>query len=128
MNSHSKYSEKWQFDELPPMNTAHTRRHWSSSHRESKKWEQLVWAVTSGARPDHPLEFAFVHCTRHSSTCPDYDNLVMSFKPVIDALKKNDMIVDDDMKRLQREYDWEYAPRKKGYITIKLGELSEPKR
>ena len=114
------YHREFRFDKLPPMNTAHTRRHWSVAHTEAKKWHSLVWAVSSSQRPDTPMERAFVHCTRHSSVCPDYDNVVMSFKPVIDAFKKCGFIVDDDMMRLDREYSWEYAPRKKGFITVEF--------
>ena len=110
---------------LPRMNTGHTRRHWSVGHREARRWtERLRVGMLMGRhkRPPKPLKMALVRLWRKSSRQPDFDNLVMSFKPVVDALVKLGLIEDDGPSQLDREYLWETAPPRKGSIKIELTE------
>lgn len=68
-----------------------------------------------------PLAKAKLTLTRHSSTEPDYDGLVSSFKPCIDALIMANVIENDRMSNVGKPtYLWELAPRNKGHITIKV--------
>jgi hypothetical protein len=95
-----------------------------------------VLLVVGSARPDEPLRRARVTLTRRSSVEPDYDNLVASFKPVVDALtrsRKNrngrwiiraDVLADDTPKILDREYRWEHAPSRHGSIRVEVEELN----
>lgn len=79
---------------LPPLNSARNK-HWRVKQREREAFAVLVAASTVGARPDAPLQRAIVWCVRRSSARPDYDNLVESFKIVLDALVRCDVLADD---------------------------------
>lgn len=55
---------------------------------------------------------------------PDYDNLVYSFKPVIDGLKNAGIIKNDDMLTIiDRKYSWCKVPEKMKHITIEVEEI-----
>lgn len=55
---------------------------------------------------------------------PDYDNLVYSFKPVIDGLKNCGVIKNDDMLTIvDRKYFWTKVPEKMKHITIEVEEV-----
>ena len=108
---------------LPAMNTAATRRHWTAGARAAKQWTTLVAAHLAGRRPPAPLPRSRVTLVRLSSTVPDYDNLVMSFKPVLDALVKLDVLADDGPTYVERVYRWERARPKRGMIGIEVVEL-----
>ncbi len=109
-----------EFHYLPPMNTAHTRRHWSVAHREARRAKDHVWAAIHREKPQKPLERAHVVCTRFSSRQPDHENLAMSFKAWIDALVHHGVIVDDDPGHLTREYRWIKAKRGEGRICMEV--------
>lgn len=56
---------------------------------------------------------------RRSSRSPDYDGLVHSFKPVMDALKFHGIIQDDSMANIGvPEYRWEKTQSGKGHIQL----------
>ena len=109
---------------LPKMNTSHTRgRHWSVGHRESEYWHKRVWAEMQGKKPDRPLKRATGTFTRHSTREPDFENLAYSFKEIIDALVKLDILEDDAPTNLTRTYGWEKAKPSSGKVTILLEEV-----
>ena len=109
---------------LPKMNTSHTRgRHWSVGHREAKYWMDRVWVEVQGLKPDRPLKRARGTFTRHSSREPDYENLAYSFKEIVDALVKLDILEDDAPKNLERVYQWKKGKAGAGRVTIQLEEL-----
>ena len=110
-------------DKLPGMNTAHTRRHWAVAHKEARNWRDWIWWALRGAglkTSQMPLQNVSVVLTRHSQKEPDFDNMVYSWKPVVDALVSNDIIEDDAPKYLKREYRWEFAKARHGHVTIKI--------
>ncbi len=96
--------------------------HWSVRHRESQKWHKRLMGKMILSRispPARPLAKAHVTLIRYSSRAPDYDGLVQSFKPVMDALKKCLIISDDNMKVIGRpDYRWECAKQNEGKIEI----------
>lgn len=100
---------------------------WHSRHNESRKWHQRVLGSMIVKRltvPPMPLDRAKVTFIRHSSRCPDYDGLVHSFKPVMDALKKSLIIKDDSMAHVGiPEYKWVLAKKKEGKITVIVEEI-----
>ena len=109
---------------LPKMNTSHTRgRHWSVGHREAKYWMDRVWVEVQGLKPERPLKRARGTFTRHSSREPDYENLTYSFKEIVDALVKLDILEDDAPKNLERVYQWKKGKAGAGRVTIQLEEL-----
>ena len=100
--------------------------HWSARRRHDSRWKDLVWLETRGKWPKDPLERALVVCTRYSSarSSPDRDNLVASFKPLIDALQRT-VIVDDSPEHMTAEYHWEKCPRGEGRVVIEVTEVGE---
>lgn len=101
---------------------------WHSRHRESQRWHKRVLGrmlLERKSPPPAPLKRAQLTLIRHSSRAPDYDGLVHSFKPVVDALKKCLVISDDNMGVIGRpDYKWEKAGQKAGKIEIRVLEIA----
>jgi hypothetical protein len=122
---------------LPPMNTKATRRHWSVLAKEATQWRDALVPMTAGKRPPQPLGRARIVLTRCSASKvePDFDNLVMSFKPIVDALttsspnrngrwiSRADVLADDSPKVLERVYRWEQCPLAEQGVTIEVEEI-----
>lgn len=115
------YTLEIRLEGLPPMNAGH--KHWRLAGEDRKVWRQnAAWAAKVG-KPSEPLARCSITCTRHSPTEPDYDNLVISFKSIIDGLKDAGVIVDDKSSCIvERKYLWEKAPPKKGFVTVRVEE------
>lgn len=80
--------------------------------------------MCSGKQPKEPLEKCEVICTRFSSRKSDFDNLVASFKPVIDGLRDARIIKDDDESVIvKRDYLNAKCKPGEGHITVKVTEL-----
>lgn len=124
MDVATKYKVELQIMGLPSISANGPHGHWATKAKERKLWHSLV-AYNLGRRlPPKPLEKAKLTLIRHSSSEPDSDGLVISFKPVIDALVKAGVLVNDKRGNIgMPEYDWRQAPPKKGFITIKIEEL-----
>jgi Holliday junction resolvase RusA-like endonuclease len=104
-----------------PRTTNGSHGHWRAKAAQTKQWKQKVFAKAWPLRPSEPLDCALITFTRFSSVEPDFDNLVISFKPIMDGLRQAKIIVDDKKKNVGRpEYLWEYAPKGKGKIKIKI--------
>lgn len=105
---------------LPPT-TNGSHGHWRAAAAKRKEWRQASCFVASGNRPPEPLRNAKLTLTRFSSNRPDFDNLTISFKSVVDGLKDAKVIHDDkDSVIIERVYQWEKAPPKKGKIRIQV--------
>ena len=86
-------------------------------------WHRLV-SLAISHKPESPIKICKVICIKYSSRKCDYDNLVYSFKPVIDGLVLSGIIKDDDMMTIiDRKYMWCKFPEKDSYITIEVQEL-----
>jgi Holliday junction resolvase RusA-like endonuclease len=108
---------------LPKMNSGHT--HWTVVGAERKKWRSFVCTLIrfNGLYSQAPLERCALTCTRHSPREPDFDNLVISFKSIIDGLKDAGVIVDDKPSCIvERKYLWVKCPPKKGFVTVRVEE------
>lgn len=95
--------------------------HWAVKHTTRKSLKQEIALKTRGKCPVKPLELFTVHITRH---CParnflDYDNMVTSFKAILDGLKNAGIIKNDSWKYVTRE---NYFPDQKidSKMLIKL--------
>ncbi len=103
--------------------------HWRERRKHDSRWKQLVGYELRGKFPPKPFERAFVVCTRFSasSKAPDRDNLVASFKPLVDALVDpplaRPVLVDDSPDHMTAEYHWEPCPRGKGRVVIEVAEV-----
>ena len=100
--------------------------HWSARRRHDSRWKQLVCIELMGKLPKERLVRAFVSCTRYSAarSSPDRDNLVASFKPLLDALQY-DVIWEDSPEHMTAEYHWEKCGRGEGRVVIEVTEVGE---
>lgn len=102
------------------------RKHWWTKVKEIQEWEKIIYFSTLGKLPPKPLEKASLILTRHSSRAPDYDNLTISFKAVVDSLRKVKIIKNDSMDVIGKpEYNWVKCKNGQGHITIEVYELTE---
>ena len=112
------------FDTLPKLYSG-KQGSWQASWGETKRWrhrvaEQLNW---KRGRPQTPLARATISCVRASSQEPDGENLAWSFKPIIDALVREHVLVDDDPGRLERHYAWVPAAPGHSHIQVSVKEV-----
>ncbi len=79
------------------------RMHWAARRKYQQRWNVLLWAERSkawwGYRPP-PLR-ARVEIERRSSRVLDEDNLYGACKVVVDALKINELVVDDSPTHME---------------------------
>lgn len=123
VSSRDAYHVKIEIPGLPKPTNQLIRRHWSFITKEKKTWYQAV-KLSLVNIPDKPLTKARLRFGRHSTTSPDYDGLVSSFKWVCDGLVDAGVIIDDNMKVIGvPEFYWEKAKRGKGFITVEVTEV-----
>lgn len=102
------------------------RRHWSLLTKEKNKCHNAVLIAIGPNKPDKPLQKAELHLTRCSSSMPDYDGLVSSFKYIIDGLVKAGVIVDDKPAIIgYPTYEWEKANRGQGTVRVRIKEITD---
>lgn len=89
------YTLKLQIDWLPKALNKSLRANGFARDRENKAWDTYIAAKTSGKRPARPLPCAEITLIRHSHRMLDYDGVVGSLKPVVDALVTAGIIEDD---------------------------------
>lgn len=118
------YVLEFELKGLPPLINAQSRAHWAIQYNEAKKWKRWVGQICMGRRPPFPLKRARIECTRcsHGLIGPDMDNLVISFKSTIDALREAKIIENDSPAHVTVKYSWEKAPMKQGKIRVKVTE------
>jgi hypothetical protein len=88
-------------------------------YAERKKWKALVAKQLLFLTPESPFKTAKLTLIRHSSSEPDFDGLVSSFKSSIDSLVECGVIENDKPSNIgQQTYLWRKAPPKKGFIEI----------
>lgn len=109
---------------LPKRYNENKNAHWAVKHKEMKMWRGFVHVemLKREQRPPlEPLAKATLELIRRSSVEPDFDNLVQSFKVVVDALTKLKIIQDDKMSVIgQPKYKWQKAPPGRGSVTIRV--------
>lgn len=107
---------------LPPLPNA--KKHWRKVSSDRKKWRTWSALTFCDKRPPAPLQRAKLTLTRHSSSEPDYDGLVASFKSVVDGLVDAKVLVNDKPANIGiPEYRWMYERAKLGRITIAIEEV-----
>jgi len=81
---------------LPKSLNKKLRSHFHKNNSENKKWDYLVNKILIQKQmPKEPLLRAKISVVRHSHRMLDYDGLVGSLKPVIDALVSCEVLSDD---------------------------------
>lgn len=90
---------------------------------ERSKWRRLVPRYINKL-PVKPLTKANLSLIRYSSRQQDFDNMVMSWKFVIDALVNCGVLIGDSHKVIgQPEYLWQKAKKNEYKIVIKITEI-----
>ena len=83
------------------------RRHWTHGYKLKKRWQWLVWGALMTQLPPQgviALNRARVTVTRYAPyPIRDRDNLYGGCKPLIDAIKRCGLIVDDDAANVDKE-------------------------
>jgi hypothetical protein len=118
------YSITIEIPSLPLMPNQLLGAHWRKRSTHATVWRNAIWAKIAQHKPSTPLERAHLTLTRGSSTEPDFDGLVGSFKAVIDALVYCRILVNDKQENIGTStYIWSKCPQKKGFVRIKIEEL-----
>jgi Holliday junction resolvase RusA-like endonuclease len=106
--------------DLPPMlngSNGLKRMHWSKYTKIRNKWQLLIMEQTrERIKGQVRIEFE-----RHSSRCPDLDNLYSSFKVIGDSLK-NCGVIEDDNQGIVVSLDakWVYSKQKEAKTVIRI--------
>jgi Holliday junction resolvase RusA-like endonuclease len=87
------YKLNFELLKLPPSLNVFMRWHYRKRAAEFKKIEQSCYAQIK--RPKVPLDNYKIKFTRYTNRPLDIDNLVASFKPILDALVRSGVITDD---------------------------------
>lgn len=101
------------------------KKNWYSFAAESTKWKDIVYVHCRNRFPKTPLKKASIIFIRYSSREPDFDNLVRSFKPVLDGLKGH--IIEDDNQKIigKPTYLWKKEKEVDAHIRIILTGMEE---
>lgn len=89
------YSLYFELKELLPGLNKILRMHWRKRQAIYKSVYRIVDLLILGKRPSKPLTKYTITFTRHTTRPLDIDNLVASFKPVLDSLVLSEVILDD---------------------------------
>lgn len=76
------------------LNKALRANRWKN-HSANKLWDFEILTLVQGKRPPKPLSKAKIRIVRHFYRTLDYDGLVGSLKPVVDALVSAGIIESD---------------------------------
>lgn len=90
------YEIKLTFDQLPKSLNVTLRKHWRAQRSEGKCWDDMVALQCCNKLPDQPLQRVKIRIVRHFWQMMDYDGLVGSMKPVVDALVTAGVMIDDN--------------------------------
>lgn len=116
----------FQFECLPKsLNVKLRKNRWARS-RENKTWDMLIEMQIGGKRPR--LECASLSIIRHSFRTLDFDGLVGSMKPVVDALVSAGVIKDDTWDVLGKwDVDQKFRPKRDGnLLEVFIREVKTP--
>jgi len=86
------------FDEATPSINVHYGHHWSKKHKLRMRWHWLVKAEVRRQQISIPPKWAKakICIERHGPRLLDSDNCRAGMKPLIDALVREEIILDDN--------------------------------
>ena len=127
------YHLRLEIPAVPELNSA-GYRHWRVRQKERNAWYEWVrwgvlgaWAGEYGEWSEYPApksgraRLRLTRCT--AGRGPDYDNLVQSFKHIIDGLVKCGLLLDDTPAVIgQPEYRWEKVKRGEAHVIVEVFE------
>ena len=108
----ARYVLEFEVTGTPPTLNTYLRMFHMKRHAENNRWyESIHYTLLSQKlpKPEKPLSYFKLSFTRYAARMLDYDNLVASFKPVCDGLKKAGLIADD---RWDMTGPWEVTQEK----------------
>lgn len=110
---------------LPDSLNKGLRGHRMKYFAKNKRWDFLILGMVRGRLPAKPLEKARITIVRHFWRTLDYDGLVGSMKPVVDALVSAGVIVDDNWKVTGPWIiDQQFRTKKEGpLLTVSVEEI-----
>lgn len=94
--------------ELTPSLNVTRKAHWASKGRERKRWSMLVLVAKSEARLFNRqpiLQKARVTIQRYGGRALDHDNAVGGCKDLVDGLRDNGLIWNDDPASLELHFE-----------------------
>lgn len=121
----SKYHTIFEIKGLPKTVNALGRKHWAIKKKHNDDWTKQVFFALFGGNglPDKPLKSATITLTRCSSSEPDFDGLVSSFKVILDSLTRVGVIEDDKPSIIGTPtYVWQQCKQKQGKIRVEITE------
>jgi Holliday junction resolvase RusA-like endonuclease len=115
------YKLELEINTIPPLLNRSIRTNRYARYKNDKAWIDIIFFKTRNKIPSKPLERYSLKLIRCSPREPDYDNLVASFKPVVDALRKADILKDDRYSNSgQWDVHWIKTPKKEQKIIIQV--------
>lgn len=114
------------FHSFPKSLNKALRTHKYAANRANKGWDMLVFGMVVHKRPKEPLKKARIRIVRHFYRTLDYDGLVGSMKPVVDALVSAGVLIDDSWNVLGAwEVTQEFRPKSAGpLLEVSIIEVS----
>lgn len=114
-------------DQVPKTLNKALRTHRFASNRTNKAWDTLVFFHVRNKLPPAPLKKAHIRLVRHAWRTLDYDGLVGSMKPVVDALVTCGVLSDDSWNVLGVwDVDQQFRPKKDGQrLEIEVMEYTD---
>lgn len=110
--------------ELPgvPNTLNATYTHWTKKAAEIKRWKNAVYYACHQEKIiGISLDKAVLEFTRYSSRECDFDNLVGSFKPILDGLRYARVIKDDKPSNIGSPiFKWVKVSRRDSKIEVKI--------
>lgn len=86
-----------------------------SNVSENKAFDRMIYLSARGNLPKEPLKKAKLRIVRHFYRTLDFDGLVGSLKPVVDALVTAGVLIDDSWKTLHTwDVDQVFRQKKDG--------------
>jgi Holliday junction resolvase RusA-like endonuclease len=112
---------------LPESMNCSLRKNRYAQQRINKAWDAYIAAEVYDKAPFRPLKRAKLTIVRHSHRTLDYDGLVGSLKPVVDALVSARIFLDDSWKVLGAwNVDQRFKPKSEGpLLEITIEELRD---
>lgn len=120
------YSLDLTLHSLPDSLNKGLRGHRMKYFAKNKKWDLLIFGMVRGRLPEKPLPKARIRIVRHFWRTLDYDGLVGSMKPIVDALVTAGVLEDDSWTVLgQWDVSQEFRSKKEGpLLTVHVEEIA----
>lgn len=114
-----KYFLRLEINHIPASLNISLRTNRWRYQKLNKDWDRMLYILTQGRRPIEPLKKAKIRLVRHFYRMLDYDGLVGSMKPVVDALVSCGVLIDDRWDVLgQWDVSQEFRPKKDGPLLL----------